>query len=104
MIKVSDVYDDLKSTTKEVVDFFSLNGTRLDPSLIVGIANMVCILRHLERYKISDAAQEALTRLVRTDKAKGELADLILAALNDSQSDEQDKLDSVERLANEALR
>lgn len=70
MIKVSEVYDDLKSTTKEVVDFFSLNGTRLDPSLIVGIANMVCILRHLERYKISDAAQEALVKL-----AKGRVVD-----------------------------
>ena len=67
MIKVSEVYEDLKSTTKEVVDFFSLNGTRLDPSLIVGIANMVCILRHLERYKINDAAQEALIKLTKAN-------------------------------------
>jgi hypothetical protein len=65
MIKVSEVYEDLKATTKEVVDVFSLNGTRLDPSLIVGIANMVCLLRYMEKNKISEAAQEALIKLTK---------------------------------------
>jgi hypothetical protein len=68
MIKVMEVYEDLKETTDEVIKVFQLAGMQVHPAMVVGIANMVCLLRQLEKHKISDAAQEALTKLVKGDK------------------------------------
>jgi hypothetical protein len=68
MIKVMEVYEELKETTDEVIRVFALAGIQVNPALVIGIANMVCLLRTLERYKISDAAQEALTKLVKDQK------------------------------------
>jgi hypothetical protein len=69
MIKVMDVYNDLHEITDEVVRVFQLAGQPLNPSLVVGIANMVCLLRYLEKNKISDSAQAALVKLVKKIEA-----------------------------------
>ena len=60
-----DVYNDLHEITDEVVRVFGLAGVPASPPLVVGIANMVCLLRYMEKNKMSDSAQEALVRLIK---------------------------------------
>ncbi len=65
MIKVMDVYNDLRDITDEVVRVFSLAGIQPQPSLVVGIANMVCLLRAQEKLELKNFI-EAETKVRET--------------------------------------